>query len=106
MGDVFSKDELAAFITNLNETVGQELAYNCELKIDGLAISVTYENGHFVKGSTRGNGTIGEDITANLKTIKAIPMELTEPVSIAFISKKYKLVRVVFPVVLISLRKI
>ena len=82
LGDVFSKDELAAFITNLNETVGQELAYNCELKIDGLAISVTYENGHFVKGSTRGNGTIGEDITANLKTIKAIPMELTEPVSI------------------------
>ena len=82
LGDVFSKEELAAFIDRLNEATKAPFAYNCELKIDGLAISLTYENGVFVKGSTRGNGIIGEDITANLKTIKAIPLTLKEPVSI------------------------
>ncbi|GBG94734.1 DNA ligase [Ligilactobacillus salitolerans] len=82
LGDVFSKDELRAFIERLDRNVEQTVAFNCELKIDGLAISLTYENGVFVKGSTRGNGTVGEDITQNLKTIKAIPLRLTEPVSV------------------------
>ncbi|KRL82850.1 NAD-dependent DNA ligase LigA [Ligilactobacillus equi] len=82
LGDVFSKAELAEFTQKLAENVGQDLAYNCELKIDGLAISLTYEKGKFIKGSTRGNGLIGEDITENLKTIKAIPLTLKEPVSV------------------------
>lgn len=82
LGDVFSKEELFDFTSKLQQDTGKEFAYNCELKIDGLAISLTYENGVFVKGSTRGNGTIGEDITQNLRTIKSIPLRLTEPVSI------------------------
>ena len=82
LGDVFSKEELADFVVNLDQTVDQQIDYNCELKIDGLAISLVYRNGKFVQGSTRGNGQIGEDITQNLKTINAIPLELSEPVDV------------------------
>lgn len=82
LGDVFSKEELEEFVNNLNHTVHDTIEYNCELKIDGLAISLIYHNGKFVQGSTRGNGQIGEDITQNLKTIKAIPLELSDPVDV------------------------
>ena len=82
LGDVFSKEELADFVANLDQTVHQQIDYNCELKIDGLAISLVYRAGKFVQGSTRGNGQIGEDITQNLKTINAIPLELSEPVDV------------------------
>ena len=81
LGDVFSKEELSDFVTKLWQNA-ENCAYSCELKIDGLAISLTYENGIFVKGATRGDGMIGEDITQNLKTIKAIPLKLSEPVSV------------------------
>ncbi|MGO3400977.1 MAG: NAD-dependent DNA ligase LigA, partial [Lentilactobacillus parabuchneri] len=82
LGDVFSKDELADFVNRLGETDAVAFDYNCELKIDGLAINLKYENGVFVQGSTRGNGQIGEDITRNLKTIKSIPKKLTRPINI------------------------
>lgn len=82
LGDVFSKEELEEFVNNLDNTVDQKIDYNCELKIDGLAISLVYRNGKFVQGSTRGNGQIGEDITQNLKTIKAVPLQLSEPVDV------------------------
>ncbi|AUJ31361.1 MAG: NAD-dependent DNA ligase LigA [Liquorilactobacillus nagelii] len=82
LGDVFSKSELFEFDQRLRQQTEQDLEYNCELKIDGLAISLIYQEGNFVEGSTRGNGIIGEDITNNLKTIKAIPLKLSEPVSL------------------------
>ncbi|WP_412988975.1 NAD-dependent DNA ligase LigA [Pediococcus siamensis] len=82
MGDVFSRDELTEFDQRIQKNVGHPVAYNVELKIDGLAISLVYENGKLVQGSTRGDGTIGEDITQNLQTISSIPQTLTKPVSI------------------------
>ncbi|MCD2255144.1 NAD-dependent DNA ligase LigA [Lactobacillus sp. CC-MHH1034] len=82
MGDVFSFDELKAFDARLTRNVGHQLSYSTELKIDGLAISLVYENGRFVQGSTRGDGNVGEDITKNLLTIDSIPKLLPEPLSI------------------------
>lgn len=86
MGDVFSLDELMDFNSrqqdNTTVEVGQE--YNLELKIDGLSLSLVYENGKLVQGSTRGNGNIGEDVTANVMTIKSVPHELPEPLSVEF----------------------
>ncbi|KRL94224.1 NAD-dependent DNA ligase LigA [Levilactobacillus hammesii] len=82
LGDVFSLEELGEFDERLRTNVDEDFDYNCELKIDGLAISLRYENGEFVQGSTRGNGQIGEDITANLKTITSIPQTLSRPLTI------------------------
>ncbi|KRN27270.1 DNA ligase, NAD-dependent [Lactobacillus selangorensis] len=82
MGDVFSFEELNEFNQRLEKSTDQKLAYNVELKIDGLAIDLIYENGQLVQGSTRGNGTIGEDITKNLRTIESIPETLSQPLSI------------------------
>ena len=72
MGDVFSPAELFDFNQRQKASteVDVETEYNLELKIDGLSLSLVYENGHLVQGSTRGNGQIGEDVTANVKTIK------------------------------------
>ena len=82
LADVFSKEELWDFVNNLDEEVGKQIGYNCELKIDGLAISLVYEKGALVQGSTRGNGHIGEDVTQNLRTVKSIPLKLSEPVDV------------------------
>lgn len=82
LGDVFSTDELKSFADRLSNSEAIPFEYNCELKIDGLAISLRYENGVLVQGSTRGNGQIGEDITRNLKTIKSIPERLSRPINI------------------------
>ena len=91
MGDVFSVDELMDFNRRQQEngdvTVAPE--YNLELKIDGLSLSLVYENGKLVQGSTRGNGTIGEDVTANVMTIKSIPNQLPEPLTLEFRGECY-----------------
>ncbi len=80
LDNAFSDDELREFDARLKRHLDlvedTELEYVCELKIDGLAISVTYEDGALTRGATRGNGTVGEDITQNLKTIKSIPLRL------------------------------
>ncbi|MDV7758363.1 NAD-dependent DNA ligase LigA [Liquorilactobacillus mali] len=82
LGDVFSKNELEQFDQRLSRVLAEKVNYSCELKIDGLAISLIYKDGVFVQGSTRGNGIIGEDITENLKTVKAIPLRLKEPITL------------------------
>ncbi|AEV94729.1 NAD-dependent DNA ligase LigA [Pediococcus claussenii] len=82
MGDVFSREELTEFDNRIQKNIGHAVDYNVELKIDGLAISLIYENGELVQGSTRGDGNIGEDITKNLRTITSIPRTLTRPVSL------------------------
>ena len=81
IADVFNESEIVAF----DERIRKEFPnpnYVCELKIDGLAVSIQYENGIFKSAATRGNGTVGEDITHNVKTIKSIPMRLNNPETI------------------------
>ncbi|MED3563326.1 NAD-dependent DNA ligase LigA [Bacillus xiapuensis] len=82
LGNAFNEGDLKDFDRRVHQAVGDDVSYVCELKIDGLAVSLRYENGLFLQGATRGDGTIGEDITANLKTIKSIPLRLRENVSI------------------------
>ncbi|MFF2447115.1 NAD-dependent DNA ligase LigA [Neobacillus sp. NPDC058068] len=82
LGNAFNEQDLRDFDRRIRQAVGDDSSYVCELKIDGLAVSLRYEDGLFVQGATRGDGTIGEDITANLKTIKSIPLRLREPVSL------------------------
>lgn len=82
LANAFNEADLRDFDRRVRETAGDRYEYVCELKIDGLAISLKYENGLFVQGSTRGDGTIGEDITANLRTVRSIPLRLNEPVTI------------------------
>ena len=80
--DVFDFEEVEAFDTRVKKDIGEDVKYVVETKIDGLSVALTYEKGAFVKGATRGNGQVGEDITENLKTIKHIPQTLKEPVDI------------------------
>ena len=79
LGNAFNENDLRDFDRRVRQGVGDEFSYVCELKIDGLAVSLKYENGLFIQGSTRGDGTVGEDITSNLKTIRSIPLRLLEP---------------------------
>ena len=80
LSNAFNAEELRAFDKRVRDMVG-EVDYMCELKIDGLAVSLKYEAGRFVQGTTRGDGTVGENITSNLRTIKAIPLEIKNPLS-------------------------
>ncbi|MFJ5965884.1 NAD-dependent DNA ligase LigA [Bacillus sp. NPDC093026] len=82
LGNAFNEQDLLDFDRRVRQAVGDNIAYNVELKIDGLAVSLRYENGIFVRGATRGDGTIGEDITENLKTIRSIPLKINRPLSI------------------------
>ena len=89
LSNAFGEDDLRDFDRKIRQAIGDNFSYVCELKIDGLAISLRYENGVFVQGATRGDGTIGEDITANLKTIRAIPLRLKEPITIEVRGEAY-----------------
>ena len=81
LSDVFSESELISFDERIRKE-GIHPKYMCELKIDGLSVSLLYEKGNLVRAATRGDGTIGEDITHNVKTIKAIPLKIKEPIDI------------------------
>jgi len=76
--NAFSQEDVLAFDRRIRERLGStaELDYSAEPKLDGLAISVTWENGHLVRAATRGDGTTGEDVTANVRTIRSIPLRL------------------------------
>ncbi|MGY3717701.1 NAD-dependent DNA ligase LigA [Sutcliffiella cohnii] len=93
LGNAFNEDDLRSFDRRVKQAVGENVRYVVEMKIDGLAVSLRYEDGVFVQGATRGDGTTGEDITANLKTIRSIPLRLKENVTLevrgeAFMPKK------------------
>lgn len=78
LNDVFSKEELYSFIEKTEEQLGEKIIFSVEPKIDGLSVSLEYENGVFVRGSTRGDGIVGEDVTENLKTVGGIPYTIAD----------------------------
>lgn len=78
LSNAFNEADLRDFDSKIKKEV-KEVSYVCELKIDGLSVSLKYENGILKRGATRGNGVVGEDITSNVKTIKSIPLKLKEP---------------------------
>ena len=83
LGNAFNEGDLRDFDRRVRQGIdGANVRYICELKIDGLAVSLHYEKGRFIQGATRGDGVTGEDITQNLKTIKAIPLRLNEEVTL------------------------
>lgn len=82
MGDVFSFAELEEFNERVKSAIGHPVDYSVELKIDGLAVSLIYQQGRLVQGSTRGDGTIGEDVTNNVLTVQNIPQRLSQPLNI------------------------
>ena len=75
LADVFSYDEVSDFVAKTNEKLGKATVFSVEPKIDGLSVSLVYENGRFSLGSTRGDGTVGENVSENLKTVRTIPMK-------------------------------
>lgn len=78
LGNAFAEQELYDFHRRVTSVIGEDLEYVCELKIDGLAISLTYDEGKFIQGATRGDGAVGEDITSNLRTIRSLPLSIEE----------------------------
>ena len=93
--DVFSYDELFDFVKKTDTVLGAA-EYSVEPKIDGLSVSLIYENGKFTRGATRGDGFVGEDVTENLKTIKTIPLELKEPIPYLCVRGEVYMPRAVF----------
>ena len=82
LGNVFDENDIRDFDARIRKAVGDDVEYVVELKIDGLTVVLNYEEGRFVQGATRGDGVKGEDITANLKTVKSIPLVLGEEVDL------------------------
>ena len=88
LSDVFSYEELAEFLDRMSSAL-PEIRFSIEPKIDGLSVSLRYENGIFVQGATRGDGITGEDVTQNLKTIFSIPLSLPEPLTLTVRGEVY-----------------
>ena len=88
LSDVFSYDEIREFCERVAQTV-KDAEYSVEPKIDGLSVSLRYEDGIFVQGATRGDGIVGEDVTQNLKTVYSIPLSLKKPLSLTVRGEVY-----------------
>ncbi len=82
LSNVFNEEDIREFDKRVRSGASDTIEYVCELKIDGLAVALHYENGQFVRGATRGDGRVGEDITVNLRTVRTIPLKLKEAVDI------------------------
>lgn len=95
LSDVFSYAELEDFLAKSEERAG-DIFYSVEPKIDGLSVALTYENGVFVRGATRGDGNVGEDVTENLRTIRDIPLKLSEPLPYLCVRGEVYMPRAVF----------
>ena len=95
LSDVFSYEELDDFLLKSEERVAG-IDYSVEPKIDGLSVALTYENGVFVRGATRGDGSVGEDVTENLRTIRDIPLTLSEPLPYLCVRGEVYMPRAVF----------
>lgn len=78
LGNAFDETELRDFHRRVTNAIGKEVTYVCELKIDGLAVSLVYEDGQFIRGATRGDGAVGEDITSNLRTVRSVPLSIKD----------------------------
>lgn len=77
LGNTYSEDEIRDFETRIKKLIDGEIKYVCELKYDGTSISLTYKNGKLVQAVTRGDGVRGDDVTANVKTIRSVPLQLS-----------------------------
>ena len=88
LADVFSFDEVQDFVTAMQGAAEKPL-FSVEPKIDGLSVALTYEGGRLVRGATRGDGVTGEDVTANIKTVGAVPLRLTEPLDLTVRGEVY-----------------
>src|SRR5690606_31162226 len=83
LANAFDEKELRAFDARTKRALGVErIEYVAELKIDGVAVTLSYEQGLFVQGATRGDGVMGEDVTANLRTVGSIPLRLLRPLTL------------------------
>lgn len=94
--DVFSGEEIAEFCQRMEEALGSGTTYSLEPKVDGLSVALEYRDGIFVRGATRGDGWIGEDVTENLKTIRSIPMTLPEKLPQLIVRGEVYMSRTVF----------
>jgi DNA ligase (NAD+) len=89
LSDVFNREELENFTERMRKSIGEGVEYLCELKIDGLSLSLTYIDGKLVQAATRGDGTVGENITENVKTIQSVPLTLSMPVNVEVRGEAY-----------------
>lgn len=94
--DVFSPDEVAEFCGRMEEALGAPVEYSLEPKVDGLSVALEYRQGAFIRGATRGDGHVGEDVTENLRTIRSIPMTLPEKLPHLIVRGEVYMARSVF----------